>query len=197
MTSTDVTAAAQEFEADWWGNCTTTFGEEAKQLSYAHRMGLQRQEIDGRWPVYDLEGKSVLDIGGGPVSILLKCINGGTRVVVDPCPYPVWVKTRYAFSNIALLQEPAEDFATTEMFDECWIYNVLQHVVDPEQVIRVARRQAKVIRLFEWIETETNVGHPHALRADKLNVWLGGVGEIGLVEENSAYGLGYWGVFDV
>lgn len=192
----EVSTAAQEFEEGWWGACTQTFGEEVKQLTYAHKMGLQNLQVDGRWPVYDLQGRSVLDIGGGPVSLLLKTINGW-GMVVDPCPYPNWVYKRYEEAGIQYHIQEAETFETPDRLSEAWMYNVLQHVVDPEKVIDTARRHAHVIRIFEWLETETNVGHPHALHADKLNVWLHGVGEIGIVDENSAYGLGYWGVFSV
>ncbi len=187
---------AQEWEAGWWGNATQTFGEEVKQLTYANKMGLKNLQVDGRWPVYDLDGRSVLDIGGGPVSILLKTINGW-GMVVDPCPFPDWVTARYEAVGIQHVMQEAEKFDAPNRMTEAWIYNVLQHVVDPEKVIATARRNAHLIRLFEWIETETNVGHPHAFHADELNQWLGGVGEIGIIDENSAYGLGYWGVFSV
>ena len=194
---------AQDWERDWWGDCTRTFGEEAKQLTYAHRMGLVNQPSGGHWPVYDLEGKSVLDLGGGPVSMLLKTVNRGNFLaVVDPCDYPNWVSTRYEEAGIFYYREPAEDFnafgdgaVPLKAWDECWIYNVLQHVVDPQAVIAAARRSAKVLRIFEWVETYTNVGHPHSLHANELNDWIGATGTVGMVNENGAVGLAYWGAF--
>jgi len=66
---------AQEWEFGWWGNCVNTYGEETKQLLYAARMGLTAFH-DGKSPFnFDLGGASVLDIGGGPSSLLLKCTN--------------------------------------------------------------------------------------------------------------------------
>lgn len=190
----------QDFEAAWWGTAANTFGEEAKQITYAHRMGLEVvQDGTGRWPVYDLAGKSVLDLGGGPVSMLLKTRNGALLTVVDPCPYPTWVKRRYEHAGIAQHEQPAETFETNDEYDECWTYNCLQHVLDPEAVIETARKHAKVLRIFEWIETETNVGHPHTLHADDLRDWIGGTGEgqIENVNENGAVGLAYYGVFQL
>jgi len=61
----------QDFEADWWGSCANTYGEESKQIVYARLMNLSPQNLDGHWPVYDIDGGSVLDIGGGPSSMLL------------------------------------------------------------------------------------------------------------------------------
>lgn len=190
---------AQEWEADWWGDCTNTFGEEAKQITYAHRMGLVNEPRDGRWPVYDMAGASVLDLGGGPVSMLLKCVNLGKATVVDPCPYPEWVADRYGIARIRVWRMNAEDYRGTggQAYDEAWIYNVLQHVINPEQVIAAAHANAKLLRIFEWLETEPNVGHPHTLHADELNRWIGGSGDAGMVDENGAVGLAYWGAFDL
>ena len=188
---------AQAWEKLWWASCNfSTFGEEAKQLTYANLMSLVNEPREGKWPVYDLAGKSVIDLGGGPVSMLLKTVNGGTLTVVDPCPYPEWVGARYEAAGITQYEEGAEGFARDGGYDEAWCYNCLQHVESPEAVIATARRCAKRLRIFEWIETETNVGHPHSLHADELNRWIGGVGTVGMVNENGAVGLAYWGVFD-
>lgn len=193
---TEIAESAQSFEAAWWGDCTNTLGEEAKQITYAHRMGLVNEPRDGRWPVYDLAGRSVLDLGGGPVSMLLKCVNRGDCTVVDPCPYPKWVKKRYEAAGIDYSVATAEGWNDTG-YDEAWCYNVLQHVVDPQAVIETARRSASVLRIFEWIEMPPCEGHPHTLHAVDLNEWIGGDGTVEHVDENGAVGLAYYGCFDV
>ena len=200
MTALDEVAAdatAQEWEAAWWGTCVSTFGEEAKQLTYAHRMGLVNEPREGKWPVYDLAGKSVLDLGGGPVSMLLKTVNASNSVVVDPCPYPSWVEDRYEHAGIGLVRMNAEDFRDAAFRDEAWCYNCLQHVVDPQAVIDTARAQAHTLRIFEWIETPTNIGHPHSLHAHTLDEWIGGHGTVEMVNENGAVGLAYYGAFEL
>lgn len=185
----------QQFEAAWWGTCVNTFGEETKQISYAHRMGIAMAPLDGHWPVYDLQGKSVLDMGGGPASMLLKAVNVINPTVVDPCPYPQWVGARYEVAGIQHINEPGEAFSTTYSYDECWIYNVLQHVQDPEQIVRVAKQCSKTIRLFEWIDLPPHVGHPHELKAAKLDAWLGGTGRVENMNENGCNGWAYYGAF--
>ena len=194
---TSLQETAQDFEQQWWGDCTNTFGEEAKQITYAHRMGLVNSPQDGKWPVYDLGGKSVVDLGGGPTSLLLKCVNRGDCVVVDPCPYPLWVRQRYTESGIGVAEMEAEAFRDSAFRDEAWCYNVLQHVVLPEDVIATARSQAQVLRIFEWLETPAADGHPHTLHADELNDWIGGVGTVEMVNENGAVGLAYHGCFNL
>jgi hypothetical protein len=189
----------QTYERDWWGNCVNTFGEEAKQITYAWNMGLANipNSYTGAWPQYDLEGKSVLDIGGGPTSMLLKTINGTMLTVVDPCPYPPWINARYSAVGISYFQEPGETFNAGHLFDECWIYNVLQHVEDPEKCIGTAIRHAQTLRIFEWVNTPPTLGHPHTLTKENLDLWIGNGanGTVGWTTENTAVGEAYYGAF--
>ncbi|MFH1554929.1 MAG: hypothetical protein ABII76_08730, partial [Pseudomonadota bacterium] len=77
--------SAPATEEEWWGDCINTADEEAKQAKFAELMGITPVEGEGWFvPPYDLGGKSVLDVGGGPVSLLLKCRNRGRCVVLDP-----------------------------------------------------------------------------------------------------------------
>jgi len=186
---------AQEWERNWWGNCANTYGEEEKQLLYAEKMGLNRFKFhDGKSPYnFDLSGISVLDFGGGPCSLLLKCRNV-RGAVIDPLDFPEWVRMRYQLAEIEFFCETAEGF-NGEGFDEAWLYNVLQHVIEPEQVIRNAKKAAKLLRVFEWIDTPTNEGHPHALSERWLNTILDGEGKVEQLAECSCYGRAYYGIF--
>lgn len=187
-----------DWEANWWGNCANTYWEETKQQVYAKKMGLQATSENGKYPVYDFKNKSVLDIGGGPTSLLLKSINLEHGTVVDPCKYPNWVAMRYEVANIKYHVEKAENIGTTlllPLYDEVLIYNVLQHVVDPETIIANARKIGRIIRLFEWVNTEISDGHPHTLTENKLNDWLGGEGKVEAINESGCHGMCYYGVF--
>ena len=119
----------QKWEADWWGTCTNTLSEEWKQLAYFKRLGLT-ETANSKWRfAFDMGGKSVLDIGGGPSSFLLKCVNvRGT--VADPLRYPNWVYDRYKVAGIASILVKGEEL-DHGVFDEVWMYNVLQHTENP------------------------------------------------------------------
>ena len=187
----------QEWERKWWENCQNTYGEECKQIAYAKKMGLTFFH-NGKSPFnIDMQGKSVLDIGGGPVSLLLKCVNLKEGRVVDPCDYPDWVYERYEAAGIECLVLRGESLIHTPIdpYDECLIYNCLQHVEDPESIIKNARACSKIIRLFEWIDCGTSEGHPHELTEAKLNQWLGGEGKVDNINENSAVGKAFFGIF--
>lgn len=180
----------QKFEKDWW-ICHNTYGEEEKQLTYARKMGL-RFFHDGKSPYnLDIKGK-ILDIGGGPVSLLLKSKAKGT--VVDPCEYPKWVEDRYKEAGIEYLKMKGEDI-DLEGFDEVWIYNCLQHVENPQKIIENAKRVGKIIRIFEWIENGISEGHPHNLTEKDLNTWLEGEGKVEMLNEPTLKGLSFYGIF--
>lgn len=184
----------QQWEQNWWGNYINSYGEQTKQREYAPLMGLEELS-DARYAFYyDLNGVSVLDIGCGPVSLLLKCINFSRAVAVDPTELPVYVKERYKAAGIEYQQVKGEDldkiFSDGE-FDEVWIYNVLQHVDDPGKICANARKLGKIVRVFEWLEIGVAPGHPHNLLEHTMNEWLGGEGKVA----PHSRGRKYYGVF--
>lgn len=187
-------ATTLDGEAAWWGMCGNTFHEEQKQLVYAARLGLVADWTVGHPPVFHLDRRRVVDIGGGPASLLLKAQGKGNSVVIDPCPYPPWVRERYRACGIRLMRMRGED-SWPGRYDEAWVYNVLQHVDDPERVIANARARAKIVRLFEWINMDAYPGHPHTLTSDELERWLGGKGFAAYVDDSGAVGDAFYGVF--
>ncbi len=181
-------------ETAWWETCANTWHEEQKQLVAAARMGLQAQWGGAHPPTFDLQGRSVIDIGGGPVSLLLKCENAGRRVVADPGMWPSWVLARYEHVGIEYWRTNGEDI-DGYTFDEAWIYNVLQHVHDPALVIARAQALASTIRIFEWIDIEPYEGHPRMLTEPLLDGVLGAKGFTAHLNEAGAVGRAYYGVF--
>jgi hypothetical protein len=184
------------FERAFWGNCVNTYGEETKQLVYADRMQLAPYH-DGRSICIDLGGRTVIDIGGGPTSLLLKCKNlGEGSTVIDPTDYPEWVHARYREASIyERYGMKGEQLHLNENFDEAWIYNVLQHVDDPALIVANARRAAKIVRLFEWIDLPPHPGHPHMLTESMLSEALGGPGTVETMNESGCVGRAFYGVW--
>lgn len=185
-----------DYEMEFWQDCANTFHEEQKQFVYAVRMGLVPIWDCAHPPTFDLRGRSVIDIGGGPVSLLLKCINRSASVVVDPGDFPPWVYERYKHCGIDLWKGNAEEIDDDLLsFDEAWIYNVLQHVQDPARVIEVARSHASIVSIFEWIDVPPYPGHPNILTRENLDEWLDGKGFVTELNESGAVGRAYYGVF--
>lgn len=189
---------AMGWEKQWWDNCVNTYNEEIKQLQYASLMGLdQFKEVIsriGQGFQFNLRGKSILDIGGGPISLLLKCVNFSKAVVVDPCKFPDWVLERYKAHNIEFINKPGEEI-DLQGFDEVWIYNVLQHVIKPGEVLKRTKKAGKIIRIFEWINTGGSAGHPHNLTSAWLDKYFNGKLQK-LNGENGCYGTAYVDVYE-
>lgn len=167
----------QNHELDFWindnFNCANTFVEDRKQFDiYSHRLKLNQTHYK-----IDLEGKSVIDIGSGPSSILLKSQNYSKAFAVDPLMdrFPAWVKLRYLENGIKPIAASGED-VQLEQVDMVLCYNVLQHTIDPERVINNMKKLGKQIHIFEWIDIPTDDKHIHVLRKDLLDKWLGSEG---------------------
>jgi len=156
---------AQKYERAWWGVEPQSHWDEEveKQETYARLMGLPAD--------LDMGTRTILDVGCGPVSMLLRTTHGGA-VGVDPLTMSEETKTKFAGANIALHQSKAEDFEPAQRFDEGWMYNCLQHVDEPNKVMAMLVRSADCVRIFEWIDLPMCEGHPHTLRVEQFEHWL-------------------------
>jgi hypothetical protein len=181
-----------DFEKDYWGNCCNTFDEDQKHYVYARFMGLKRVGYS-----FDVGGARIIDIGGGPTSMLLKTINLAPRsLVVDPLDYPVWTYDRYSTKGIDSMICRGEDIYE-EGYDEAWIYNCLQHTDDPELIIQNALRAAKTLRIFEWVDILPHEGHPIELTKEKLDRWIGKEGQTIQLGESGCFGKAYYNVITI
>jgi hypothetical protein len=180
-----------EFEKSYWNDCCNTFDEDQKHYVYGRLMGLSQQHYS-----FISGNKSILDIGGGPTSMLLKVKDLKNGKVVDPIEYPEWTKMRYAIKNITVDVKPGEEVDESG-YDEVWIYNCMQHAIDPGKIIANAKAAAPVLRLFEWIDVPAHDGHPHELTESNLNEWIGQKGNVIQLATSGCYGRAYYGVFNV
>lgn len=147
---------------------------------------------------YDLQGKSVVDIGGGPTSLLLRCKNFSRAIVVDPLPVTDAVKARYEECGIELVQLPAEDFIYPEKVDESWCYNCLHHVFDPEPILNKMKLFSRKLRIFEALNTNKDIMHPHSYPIGYFDKILGTGGTTTDLNRPgpSPRGIGYYGIFN-
>lgn len=179
-----------EFEKNYWGDCTNTFDEDQKHYVYARYMGLNRIHYS-----FDVSNKRILDIGGGPSSMLLKTINLKEGKVCDPIDYPKWVHERYKIKNIEYMVQRGEDINEFG-WDEVWIYNCLQHTDDIRAIISNALRAAKTLRIFEWIDIPPHEGHPQMISKDLLDHILDHPGGTVRLSESGCYGNAYYNVIE-
>jgi len=187
-------ADAQKHEAEFWGNCLNlhTWHEFVKQEMYGREMSLVADYGDGSGE-FDVLGKSVLDIGGGPVSMTLRCYNASHLVVADPIKWPASVFRRYRGYGIQFVRVAGEDLPRSlGLFEEVWIYNVLQHVDDPMVVMSRAKEHLTddgKLRIFEWINIPADDCHPHVLTPELL---LKGLSDLRALKFNIPTLNEYW-----
>jgi len=119
--------------------------------------------------VFDQYGKTITEVGCGPYP--------ATSFVTDVQPVlvePLWFAELEKLVGVIWLREPFED-ADMIRSDECWLFNCLQHVRDPERVVARAKEVAPVVRFFEPVNYPTCVYHPHTFTEDDFVRWFGGV----------------------
>lgn len=193
---------AQAEELAFWQTPGAELGEQLKQLTYAKYLKLDFIH-DGSSPyVIDKTGLNIIDIGGGPVSLLLKTI-ARRKIVVDPCMYPAWSIARYNDNDIEFWNIDGEDIRVAKrQFNEVWMYNVLQHTTDPRKIfdnIHALLKKGGTFRFLDWVDTPTNTAHPISLSYQELSQWLAEKYDQPLIKtninENGAIGTIAYGVF--
>lgn len=157
--ATKIWQEAQAWERQWWKNKSKWAGEIKKQLSYARLMGMPDD--------LDFGDKRILDVGCGPVSLLLRSKHGPS-VGVDPMPMDEETLAEYARVNSRFVESKAEDMSCDERFDEAWIYNCLQHVEDVHAILTRVAKCADEVRVFEWIDLPPCSGHPQTITEEQF-----------------------------
>lgn len=183
--------AAQEWERAWWLANSARHAEE-----------IYKSDIVANWLLIgDVSTKSVLDIGCGPFSLLQRR-PAGRGVAVDPIDYGP-LEERYRELGIRRVIAKGEDLtpALVGHFSEAWIYNCLQHVENPELVLRNAIQLADRVRVFEWINIPPYEGHLHMLTAEGLvrpfqeTGWTDELTIVGVSKTEGLHGTFFAGVF--
>lgn len=152
--------AAQQWEKSWWLSARDQHPTEIVKNSYVARLLF----IDQGLPT-----KSVIDIGCGPLSLLLRVpVREGTAL--DPNYYDD-LEEAYEAKGIRRLVKRGEDLTADDgHFDEAWIYNCLQHVQDPTAILQNAMKVADAVRIFEWTHIPPYQGHLHELTPSLLEM---------------------------
>jgi len=181
-------------------------GGQHGQITYARHVKLfehfgnstsQENQFNYNERIFDLGGKTIVDIAGGPNSLLLRCKNYKKAYIVDPGDFPDYITDRYRDRGIEIAKMPAEEFVYPEGVDEVWMYNALAHVYDPFKILLEAKSHSKTLRIMEGIHCGTNIQHPQDLTQEGFEKTLGVKGEVVDPQDPppSPRGLHFFGVF--
>ena len=140
----------------------------------------------------DLKQKSIAEIGCARISSLFFCNNYSKSYVIEPTQYPEADKY-YEGKDIVKIHERAE-VCNFPKVDEVWMFNLLQHVQNPDLLIKKCKQNSKIIRFFEPIDYEINEQHPFKFSFDDFKNYFGDCvqlyhGRPGFHQANCAYGI--------
>lgn len=129
----------------------------------------------------DFADKFIVEVGGGPRgSLLLTNGNFKRGILIEPLidRWDPEIRKAYEDIGVEIIAEPYEHLEIEEKVDETWFFNVIQHVIDPEQMLTQAKETSKVIRVFESIGSVTDTAHPHFITEETFTSVLGNFGKI-------------------
>lgn len=119
----------------------------------------------------NLKQKSVIEIGCARISSLFFCNNYSTSYVIEPTYYPE-ANQYYEGKNIVKIHDQAEK-CNFPKADEVWLFNVLDHVQNPDLIVNKAKQNSKIIRFFEPIDCGTNLEHPFSFTLNDYKKYFG------------------------
>ena len=102
----------------------------------------------------DLNNKTILEIGPARVSALLYCNNYGPSFIVEPTKYDD-TEHLYINKDITFIRDLYED-CESPIVDEIWLFNVLQHIQNPDLFIDKCKKSAKIIKFFDSLKYSIN-----------------------------------------
>jgi len=129
----------------------------------------------------DFKDKVIVEVGGGPRGSLLNTKGNFKRgILVEPLidRWPSEIREDYEKIGVEIIAAPYEDLDIEETVDETWLFNVIQHVIDPQKQLEIAKKTSKVIRVFESIGSATDTAHPHFITEETFTEVLGEFGQI-------------------
>lgn len=149
----------------------------------------------------DLGGLNVIEVGPADFPALNECSGDGTRIIVEPMPSE-HLERICKEKGIQLVTTPFEKLnlqvgePRPSGITEVWLFNVMQHVIDPDKFIEQAKSIADRIRFFEPIDQPITEYHPHTYSladyqkyfGDSVQLYAGGTIP-GFHEADCAYGV--------
>ena len=129
----------------------------------------------------DFKDKVIVEVGAGPRgSILYTKGNFNRGIIIEPLidRWPAEIRKDYEDIGVEIVVAAYEDLDIDEQVDETWFFNVVQHVLDPQEQLELAKKTSKVIRVFESIGSVTDTAHPHYITKETFTDVLGDFGQI-------------------
>lgn len=156
---------AQEKERSFHGNNTLD-----KLIAYEEGYAQYFKYLD---TTLNQKGKTIIEIGCADVPALHFCNGYKKGIIIEPLPSDL-LNQLIKDKPITVIEKAAENVSFPKV-DEIWLFNVLQHVIDPTVIIEQSKESANIIRFFEPINDGIDECHLHSFTLDYFKEHFGGV----------------------
>lgn len=149
------------------------FHKKPKEVALAEYSDAYSQYFKWLGMDQDLKGKSIIEIGCADIPALYFCENINQQsTIVEPMPSSILDELSQEI-GVNLIKDCAENLDLEFEYSEVWLFNVLQHVLDPDKLVENCKKWAKVVRFFEPVDQEISDCHPHAPTQEDFKRWFG------------------------
>ena len=145
--------------------------QQSVEISYEHYKDAYKNYFRYLNINSDLKGKKIMEIGPGRISGLLFCTNYSKSYIIEPTEYE-GIDYLYDGKNLEIIKKTVEEIELPQV-DEIWILNLMQHVQDPDLLIKKCKEASKVIRFFEPIDLPINNEHPFTFSKNDFMEYFG------------------------
>jgi hypothetical protein len=172
-----------EIDLDRWElaqDTEFTHHQDTRLEAYSHASRIIEKYLKINYE-QDFKDKVIVEVGAGPRGSILHTKGNFKRgVVVEPLMdrWPADIRNDYEKIGVEIIVGAYEDLEIDEQVDETWFFNVVQHVIDPQKQLEIAKKTSKVIRVFESINSAVDTAHPHLITKETFTEVLGDFGEI-------------------
>ena len=156
-----------------------THHQDLRPEAYSHASRIIERYLEINYEE-DFKDKVIVEVGGGPRGSILHTKGNFKRgILVEPLidRWPTEIRKDYEDIGVEIIAAPYEDLEIDEQIDETWFFNVIQHVIDPQEQLRIAKETSKVIRVFESVGSAVDTAHPHLITKETFTEVLGDFGK--------------------
>jgi hypothetical protein len=160
----------QQISIDRWNeaqNAELTYHPDSHEVKNRYEYSYQIIHFILKTDIESLKTKSILEIGPAFFASLLY-LQVSSATILEPLfdRFPKGIQDLYIEKNIEIEKTLAEYFDDYFKFDEIWLFNVLQHTLNPLEILNKLKNSGKTIRIFEPINTSCDIAHPHSLSVE-------------------------------
>ena len=155
-------------------------------------------------PKVDFKDKTIVEVAAGSVPALMMVEGAKRRVAVEPLmSTDLWKPQREACeaAGVEVVADAYEyvDIDASVGVDETWLFNAMEHVIDPVEQMKKAMETSQVVRMFEATNgLPPSTAHPHTITKELITSVMGDFGEVyigGTIKENFHQSDCYYGTW--